>query len=46
MVMVWARFVRRVEERHGPVGVRAAVELMNGALFCSRHSSDLSENFE
>ena len=28
-----AGFVRRVEERHGPVGVRAAVESMNGARF-------------
>ena len=28
-----AGFVRRVEERHGTVGVRAAVESMNGARF-------------
>jgi transposase len=28
-----AGFVRRVEERHGPVAVRAAVESMNGARF-------------
>jgi transposase len=28
-----AGFVRRVEERHGRVGVRAAIESMNGARF-------------